>query len=107
MKAWKWFKEKSKWSKVLLILGIITISFGAGGAIFYGVDKEATIVVYNQPVSSTSDLNYGIYNWSFNPLCIASDEFAASQNPRGLQYWNYLNKTAPGLFKYARIHNVF
>ncbi len=45
--------------------------------------------------------------WNVSPLCIASDEFAASQHPRGMQFWEYINQTARGIFSYARLHNIF
>lgn len=58
---------------------------------------------FSQPGQVAAD----IARWNIAPLCIASDEFGAAQQPRGIQFWQYINDTTPGLFTYARLHNMF
>ena len=98
-------------SKIILISFMLVASFLIIYIPIYVIDYFVTIKIENRSILSEYEnkdsTGAAVARWDISPLCIASDEFAASQQPRGEQFWKYINETAPGVFKYARIHNIF
>lgn len=96
---------------MVLLLGAYIVSTTLANVAIIDADRHATLWVHGNvlidaaadPIVKASD----ILRWDVAPLCIASDEFAAAQHPRGMQFWEYLNRTSRGVYTYARIHNVF
>ncbi|MBD3353106.1 MAG: hypothetical protein GF364_16615 [Candidatus Lokiarchaeota archaeon] len=97
--------------KTIVLLSIILSATLVSILSFVLLDTRVSIRIYNDKLidnyGSIEGNNADIARWEINPLCIASDEFAASQQPRGLQFWEYINETSRNVFKYARLHNVF
>ncbi|MBD3185321.1 hypothetical protein GF325_00720 [Candidatus Bathyarchaeota archaeon] len=104
--------SRRKASILVLVIGIAY--FLAASAGFYMIihgGREARIDIWMNTEASLDGDNESksadIRRWNVHPLCIASDEFAAAQQPRGVQFWDYIKQEAPGIFKYARLHNIF
>ncbi len=101
MKISSKFKQMSKLGKLLIIISMLVATSFLGFGTYYLVDRKSTIRVSSLKNEAHSNI------WDIEPLCLFADEFEASQQPRGLQYWNYLEDNAQGLFRYARLHGVF
>lgn len=97
--------------KVVAVILISAVAAAGTFSVLSYIDSSVAIEVDSIQMIDDYQIQTGngldVLKWNINPLCIASDEFAAAQQPRGIQFWQYINDTARNVFRYARLHNIF
>lgn len=96
---------------VWVLVVLVVASFTGVSAMVTRVDAHVDISIVDAPVlagyANHSSTGAAVARWDWWPGCIAADEFAAAQQPRGIQFWEYVASSAPDAYHYARIHGVF